>query len=201
MTIQSGEPHVTHLLSYVLASADMYYTEMERRDVFLSCDEQGNFCMWGKTADGEPSTKIDLFQIFLEYALYCCSWASAEDTLCNMQGFGECLGRSLAKQLENNSLPSTSRRSASQILKYLFETVDTHPFVENVGAGVRVIVTDYPLEKAAKRSGIWNVELAHSGINAMCRSLMRCLHPGFAVSSSSDAHSEFTFTILMPRYA
>jgi len=201
MTIQPGEPHMTRLLSYALASADMYYAEMERRDIFLSCNEQGNFIIWGKTADGEPSTKIDLFQIFLEYALYCCSWASAEDTFCNMQGFGERLGRSLAKQLENDILLSISRKSAGQILKNVFETVDTHPSVENVDAGLRVIVTDYPLEKAAKRSGLWDVELAHCGINAMCQSLIRCTNPSLFVSPSSDAHSEFTFTILMPTYA
>jgi hypothetical protein len=200
MTIQPDEPHVTRLLSYALASADMYYTEMERRDIFLSCDQQGRFCIWGKTADGEPSTRIDLFQIFLEYALYCCSWASAEDILCNMQAFGERLGRSLAKQLENNIRPSISHRSASQILKYIFETVDTHPFVENVDAGVCVIVMDSPLKKAAKRSGLWNIELARSGINSMCQNLIRCLNPSFVVSVSSDVHSEFAFTILMPAY-
>ena len=201
MTIQPDEPHVTRLLSYVLASADMYYAEMERRDIFLSCDKQGKFCIWGKTADGEPSTRIDLFQIFLEYALYCCSWASVEDILCNMQGFGERLGRSLAKQLENDIQLSLSYKSACQVLKNIFETVDTHPSVETVDAGARVIVTDYPLEKAAKRSGLWNVELARAGINSMCQSLIRCLNPSFVVSASSGAHSEFTFTILTPSYA
>jgi hypothetical protein len=178
----------------------MYYTEMERRDIFLSGDEQGTFCIWGKTVDGEPSTKIDLFQIFLEYALYCCTRANAEETLCNMREFGERLGRSLAEQFGNNSQLSLSYKSACQILKNVFETVDTHPFVETVDAGVRVIVTDYPLEKAAKRSGLWNVELARAGINSMCQSLIRCLNPSFVVSATSGAHSEFTFTILTPRY-
>lgn len=198
MTIQPDEPHVTRLLSYALASADMYYAEMERRDIFLSGDEQGTFCIWGKTVDAELSTKIDLFQIFLEYALYCCTWANAEETLCNMRNFGERLGRSLAKQLESDIL--LLPKSASQILKNVFETVDTHPFVETVDAGVRVIVTDSPLEKAAKRSGLWNIELARAGINSMCQSLIRCLNPSFVVSASSGAPSEFTFTILTPRY-
>ena len=201
MTIQPVEPHETRLLSYVIASADMYYAEMERRDVFLSCDEQGNFHIWGKVTDGEPSTSIDVFEIFLEYALYCCSWAGTDEALHNMQDFGEHLGRSLAKHLENNILLSLSHNSASQILRYIFETVDAHPAVENVDVGVRVIVTDYPLEKAAKRSGLWNVELAHCGINSMCQSLIRCINPHLAVRASSDAFSEFIFTILTPSYA
>ena len=201
MTIQSVEPHVTRLLSYVIASADMYYAEMEQRDVFLSCDEQGNFCIGGKMADGEPSTTIDLFEIFLEYALYCCSWAGGEEALYNMQDFGERFGRSLAKQLENNVLLFKSRNSASYILRYIFETVDSHPAVENVDAGVRVIITDYPLEEAAKRSGLWNIELAHYGINSMCQSLIRCLNPGVSLKTSSDTRSEFIFTILTPSFA
>lgn len=201
MTVQAAGPHVTSLLSYVIASADMYYAEMERRDIFLSCDEQGDFRIWGKVADGEPSTSIDVFEIFLEYALYCCSWSGTEETLYNMHDFGERLGRSLAKQLKNNILLSLSHNSVSQILRHIFETVDAHPSVENVDAGVRVIVTDYPLEKAAKRSGLWNVELAHCGINSMCESLICCINPRLTVNASSDERSEFIFTILTPSYA
>jgi hypothetical protein len=201
MTTQPAELHVTGLLSYVIASADMFYAEMERRDVFLSCNEQGGFRIWGKMTDGEPSTTIDLFEIFLEYALYCCSCADTKETLHNMQDFGERLGRSLAKQFENNFWLSILHNSASQILKIIFETVDAHPSLENVDAGVRIIVADYPLEKAAKRSGLWNVELAHCGINSMCESLVRCINPGLGLSASSDARSEFIFTILTPSYA
>jgi hypothetical protein len=201
MITQPAELHVTGLLSYVIASADMYYAEMERRDVFLGCNEQGSFRIWGKMTDGEQSTSIDVFEIFLEYALYCGSWADTEETLHNMQDFGERLGRSLAKQLENNILLSSLRNSACQMLKYILDTVDAHPCVEDVDAGVRVIIMDYPLEKAAKRSGLWNVELAHCGINSMCESLIRCMNPRLAVRASSDERSEFIFTILTPSYA
>jgi hypothetical protein len=198
MTTQSGEPYVTCLLSYVIASADMYYAEMEKRGVFLSCDEHGNFHIVGRSVDGDPSTTIDLFEIFLEYALSCCSWADKEETLFNMQDFGERLSRSLVKQLENNAMLSKSRSSVSYILKYIFETVDAHPVVENIDSGLRFIISDYPLEKAAERSGLRDVELAHHGINCMCQSLVRCINPRLTLSASSDVRSEFIFTILTP---
>jgi hypothetical protein len=198
MTTRPGEPYVTCLLSYVIASADMYYAEMEKRDVFLSCDEQGNFHIVGKSVDGDPSATIDLFEIFLEYALSCCSWADKEETLFNMQDFGERLSRSLVKQLENSVMLSKSRSSVSHILRYIFETVDAHPIVENIDSGVRFIISDYPLEKAAERSGLRDVELAHYGINCMCQSLVRCINPKLSLRASSDARSEFIFTILTP---
>ena len=201
MTIQLAESHQTRLLSYVIASADMYYTEMEQCDVFLSCNEQGGLRIWGQTAYGEPPITIDLFEIFLEYALYCCSCTDREETLSNMKNFGERLGRSLANQLQNDIVLSRSCTSASQILKHILETVDAHPSVESDDTGVRVIVADYPLEKAAKRSGLLNIELAHHGVNSLCQCLIHCIDPHLAVNASSDAHSEFIFTILTPSYA
>lgn len=201
MKDQLAEPHMILLRSYVLASADMYYVEMGRRNVFLSCNEQGDFRILGKWVDGNPSATTDLFEIFLEYALYCCSWADKEETLFYMHDFGERLGTSLAKQIKNNILLSPSRKSASQILKYILETVDAHPSVEKIDTGVQVVITDYPLEKAAKRSGLRNVELAHYGINSMCECLIHCINPHLVVNTSSDECSEFIFTILMPSYA
>lgn len=201
MTIQFSESHPTRLLSYVIASADMYYTEMDRCDVFLSCNEQGSLRIWGQTACGEPPITLDLFEIFLEYALYCCSCADREEALSAMQNFGERLGSLLAHELEHTILLSRSCTSASQILKYILDTVDAHPCVEREDSGARVIVPDCPLEKAAKRSGLWNIELAHHGINSMCQCLIRYINPHLAVSAASDAHSEFIFTILTPSYA
>ncbi len=201
MTTQPAKPHVTRLLSYVIASADMYYAETEQRVVFLSYDEQGCFRIGGKMVDGELSTEIDIFEIFLEYALTCRSWAGGEEALYNMQDFGERFGRSLAEQLKRDRLPFKPRHSLSYILKHIFETVDAHPSVENVDAGVRIVIPDYPLEKAAKHSGLGNIELAHYGINSMCRSLICHLNPGASLSTSSDTCPEFVFTILTPVFA
>lgn len=201
MTIQPAEPHVTRLLSYVIASADMYYTEMEVRDVFLSSSEQGGFRIWGKMAHGDASTAIDLFQIFLEYALHCCSLAGIEEPLLNMQDFGERLGRSLAKQLKSNTLPCISDNPAVRILKYIFETIDAHPSVENTDAGVRVAIPAYSLEKAAQCSGLCHIELAHCGINSMCASLIHGINPDLVLRASTEARCEFVFTIMSPSFA
>ena len=92
MTTRPAKPHMTRLLSYVIASADMYYAETEQRVVFLSYDEQGCFRIGGKMVDEELSTEIDIFEIFLEYALTCRSWAGGEEALYNMQDFGERFG-------------------------------------------------------------------------------------------------------------
>jgi hypothetical protein len=202
MTTQPAELHTTYLLRYVIASADMYYAEMEQRDVFLSCDEHGNFRFWGEIKNGGPSTTIDLFEIFLEYGLYCCSWSGTEEAFYNMQNFGERLGKCLAKHLKDTIPSYMSENAAIAALKRIFETMDVSPSVEKyIGGEVCFTITDFPLEKAARRSGLQTVELARHGINALCQSMMQGITPHLVMSASSDARSEFIFKILVPNFA
>lgn len=199
MTNQYSEPHTAHLFRYVIASADMYYSEMEQRDVFLASDEQGNFRIWGETAEGS-STEIDLCEIFLEYALYCYTWCSTAEAFYHMQDFGEHIGQSLAKYL-GNPPPLISENPMAGALECVFKTMDVCLTIEHCESEVRFIATSCPLEKAAERSGLRNVELAHYGINTMCQSLIHAMNPDLTLSASPETGREFIFTILMPAAA
>jgi len=201
MTTQPVSQDVTYLLRYTIASADMYYTELEQRNVFLYCDGQGNSRIWGEIANGGSSTTIELFEMFLEYALYCCSWADRAETLYYMQNFGERLGVSLAKHLEDIVPLSLSEDLVLQSLQCIFKAEHAAFSIEHVDVGTRFVVSDTPLEKTAQRSGLHNVEFARHGINAMCRSLVHGIDPTLALNTSFDTHSEFIFTILTPSFA
>ncbi len=198
MTIRNFEPHTVRLCQYVIASADMYYTELEQRDVFLKHDGRGNIHIWGEIVGRGPSTKVDLCEIFLEYGLYCCSWCSMAEALYHMQDFGEQLGCSLAKYLTENSHLLTSPDPTVRALEHIFETMGACFSTEHSGSGTQLVVTDCPLEKTAERSGLRTIELAHHGINAMCRSLIRAMNPNLDLAISAPDSPEFIFTIVMP---
>ena len=198
MTTKYFEPSAVHLFRYVLASADMYYSEVEERDVFIGNDELGNFGIWGVTADGCPSTKINLCEIFLEYGMYCCSWCSAAERLYHMQNFGEKLGHAVAQYLRENPPLLAGENQAVRALEDVFETIGACFSAKYSGAEVRFMVTDCRLENTSKRSGLPNVELAHHGINAMCRSLILDINPDVTVNVSSDIRPEFILTITDP---
>jgi len=199
MTTQVAESHVTHLCRYAIASSDMYYAEMEQRDVFLYYDEQGNFHICGEMADEGSSNSVDLFEIFLEYGLYCCTWCDMGEALYHMQNFGDGIGKSLATHLRDIIPSHELEDSASQLLKHIFETLDVSLSMENIGSEVRLSIADYPLTKAAKHSGLRNVELAHHGINSMCQSLVHGINPNIDLNASCDTCSEFIFTISASR--
>ena len=132
----------------------MYYAETEQRVVFLSYDER-EYCVLGAGwFDEELSTVINM-SILLEYALTCRSWAGGEEALYRCAGIWKTSLSRLQEQLESDCLPlDNSPTSVSHILKHIFETVDCHPSVENVDTASSIVITDYPLEKAAKRSGL-----------------------------------------------
>ena len=198
MTIQYYEPHTAHLCQYVIASADMYFCEMEQRDVFLGNDKYGNLTLWGEIAGRGPSTKIDLCEIFLEYGLYCCSWCSMAETLYHMRDFGEQIGRSLAKYLTENPSLLAPENPAVRALEHTIEMMGARFSAEHSGTETRLIVTDCPLAKTAERSGLRNIELARHGINSMCKSLIHAMDPNLNLSTSSPDQPEFIFTISMP---
>ena len=198
MTTKYNEPSAVHLFRYTLASADMYYSEVEERDVFIGNDEQGNFGIWGETVDGDPSTKINLCEIFLEYGLYCCSWCGMAERLYHMQSFGEQLGHAVAQYLRENPSLLVGENPAICALEHVFETIGACFSATYSETEVRFMVTDCPLENASKRSGLPNVELAHHGINSMCRCLILDINPEVTVNASSEIRPEFILTIKDP---
>jgi hypothetical protein len=175
-----------HVFRYALASADMYYSEVEQRDVFLGRDGQGKFGIWGETARAGPSTKVDLCEVFLEYAMYCCSWCNMAERQYLMQDFGERLGHTLARYLKQNPALLESTNPAIRGLEIVFETAGACFSSQPTEEGVCFRVTECPLEDTSKSSGLPNVELALHGINSMCRSVILDINPDAAVNVSSD---------------
>ena len=201
MSTEHAKSHVTHLFRYSITSADMYYTELGLRDVILRTDEQGNFHIQGETVGGDASTAIELCQIFLEYAMYCCAWCDLDEALYHMQNFAQHIGHSTGEFLKENTCLFKLDNPTDRALEHLFQTMNARISIQYSGAIEHFIVIDCPLEKAAERSGLRNTELAHHGINIMCQSMIQAINPKVTMETSPKVHPEFAFTILQPAFA
>ena len=187
--------HVTRLCRYTIASADMYFSEMEQRDVCVCGDVEGGLCIWAEASGQGPGTRIDLSQIFLEYALYCRSWCNSAEAHYHMHGFGEQLGSALAGFIGEMARFKATGNHAVPALKLVLDAMHACHKIEPAGPESDLIMVDCPLETAARHSGLGDVELAHHGINIMCQSLMRAMNPSLLVSTSEADSPEFIFTI------
>ncbi len=198
MTTCPTEPRVTRLCRYTIASADMYFSEMEQRDVFVCGDAEQGLRIWGEVSGAGPATAIELSQAFLEYALYCCSWCSSAEAHYHMHSFGEQLGASLAKYL-SDIIPFRSTANPAMVaLNLVLEAMNACHSVEPAGPESDLILVDCALQTAARHSGLTDVQLAHHGINAMCQSLLNSLNPKLAVSTSPDDRPDFVFVVTLP---
>ncbi len=195
MTFPRFEVSAVPLCQYTLASMDMYYAELEQRQVFIGSDENRHVKIWAERANGGPSKKAELCRIFLEYSLYCNSWCNPAEAHYHMQRFGEKLGKHLANYLRQNPGAVTGDNPAVGALECLFGSIGACYSLDYVEAGMRFLVTQCPLEHAAKDLGIPSVELARHGINAMCRRMLLDMSPGATVSTAPEFSPQFMFTI------
>ena len=184
-----------HIFHYIIASADMYYTEEGQCDVFLGRDEYGRIHIWGQTANTDSSTRIELCQVFLEYGLYCSAWCTAAEAHYHMQNFGERLGHGLAKYMRNCPDLLGSDNPALYALEQIFESIGADFSTDYLSEGVQLRMARCPVQEAAKHSGMRHVDLARDGMSAMCRSLVLDMNPHSIVDTSPDSSSEFIVTI------
>ena len=152
MMMQVSEQRITRLCRYCIASADMYYCEVDQREVCVCNDPAKGLRIWGEIPGEGAITSVTLCQIFLEYAMYCQTWRDSSQAHCAMQKFGECLGAALARYVQDNiSLEQTTNRGA-YALECVLKSMNAHFTIEQVGPELHFVVTGCQLQETAEQT-------------------------------------------------
>jgi hypothetical protein len=195
MSDNKSQPRVNRIYRYSIASSDMYYTELEQRDVFVSDDADKGFQIWGQIAGGRPETSVCLCQMLLEYAMYCHSWSSMSEAIFNMRTFGEQLGVALAKFIQETPPVEIGPNAGACSLMCLWEAMNIQFTVEQVGPEMHFFFANCPLEEVAQRNGLRDVDLALYGVNALCQTLIRIVDPQMEILTPLEARQHFVFAV------
>jgi hypothetical protein len=185
----------TYLCRYSIASSDMYYTELEQRNVYAQDDPVQGFRIWGETSAGGPASAVELCQMFLEYAMYSRSWSRPDEAIYNMQWFGTRLGEALAKFFKENPPAATGSSPGTCALMCLLESLRVQLSVEQVGPELHFIFAECPLVEIARRTGLHEVDLALYGVNALCQSLVSAIDPQLVLRTPLEASDHFVFSV------
>jgi hypothetical protein len=105
-----------------------------------------------------------------------------------MRAFGEQIGLVLGRHLKDSPLLETFTSPAARALKCLLESMNARFTVEWIDNELRFAVDGCPIYKIAELTGLREVELAHYGFDAMCRSLVYALDPYLSLSTSLETH-------------
>lgn len=183
---------------YVLASADMYYSEEGQRDIYVYDDPMQGLRIWGETTNGGAATSIGLCQIFLEYALFCQTLHHPEQSHADMRSFAENLGARLADYIMKTLPLHDTPDPGACALESILEAIHAHLTIEHMGPELRFVVAGCPLLDASKHTGLTRIELAQFGFNVMCQSLIHFLDPDLLLDVSPGNQSGQVFTLIQP---
>lgn len=164
-----------HLCTYSIASGDMYYSEMERRDIYAWEDAQLGFRVWGEIHGLGPATAVDLCQMMLEYAMYLRSWCSPAEAEFNMKDFGERIGLALVKLFKETPPVRMQDNPAACALLCVLESMKAQLTIQQVGPELHFMLAQCPLEEVAQKTGLREVELAHIGVNSLVQTVVHVI--------------------------
>jgi hypothetical protein len=195
MSNEIAQPRVSRLYRYNIASFDMYYTELEQRDVYVRDDPVKGFQIWGQIVGAGAHTSVDLCQMFLEYAMYCRSWCNPGEAIYNMRAFGEHLGVALAKFIQETPPAEMNQNAGACSLMCLWESMNIQFTVEHVGSEMHFLFATCPLLETAQRTGLHEVELALYGVNSMCQAMIHAIDPQLEILTPLEARPNFVFSV------
>jgi hypothetical protein len=185
----------TLICRYPIASADMYYSEVGQRDVFVRDDLQHGFQIWGELTGAGEDTSIPLCEIFLEYAMLCQTGFEENEAYARMESFGSGLGQAVAMYMLDNIFIEGIPNPGVCAMECILETLKVDFTIHQIGPELRFIICDCPFERTAAQTGLPQSELAHAGLNAMCQGLLEVIQPELPVASPVDERYDHIFAI------
>jgi hypothetical protein len=183
--------HDQPIFSYVIASADMRYIELGKRNVYLRKSPKRGWVFRGEIPDCGADCFIDLSEIFLEYAMSC--EGCRDDSEASEEAIR--LGKHLGEKLVSSLSPDTSIFSTLEVLSSQFKIIlnSMHSvYTEDAKANFLEYSLDCcPLRECAQSTGFGrNVEIAHLSVVALCKSLVDKLAPEWQLIQPSEQEAD-----------
>jgi formate transporter len=190
-----SENHGLPLCSYVIASGDMFYSEVNQRVIYVRNDPVSGFRLWGEVPDLGAASHADLGQVLLEYSLTCEASGDLPQAYRQMDTFAKRLGETLAITIIETLPAKSSTHRAYSALECVLDSMDVSFTVQEVEGQLDYALEDCPLCSTAERTGIRQVRLAHHGLNALCQSMIDAIDSSLDVKVPVGPRSDHVFSM------
>lgn len=200
MIYDNSQSLATPIGSFVIASADMYYSEQNRRIVYVQDDPESGFHIWGEIPDIGSVSSVNLCELVLEYALTCRALGDLSVAQYNMGAFAQKLGQALANYLIDR-IPDELENACVCAMECVIESMKVGFAMEQVSGELRFVLEECPLHETAIRTGFTGEDLAHYGIQVLCETLVQAFDPRLSISIPLEEDVQHVFTITLPVYA
>ena len=178
MASQADQTQDTHLLSFVIASADMRYVEVNERDVYLRRDPERGLIVRGEMTGCGPACYIDLNQILLDHALSCegCKGhVIAEKTA---EHFGRRFAKALVTALDVEAMDVAPADRLAAVYECVLRSMTVTFEVERRAGALRYDLAFSPLHQAAEGRALnLGLPMARWTFVTLCESIAETLAP------------------------
>ena len=189
------------LLSYVVASSDMRYIEINKRDVYLQDDPNLGLVVRGEVPECGPECNVNLSQMFLEYSMSCVDCRDHKATTRHIDQFGQHLGEKLIAGLQELAPVAAGPGGVSEVFDIVLNSMGADFHKDLAVDSLQYDLARCPIHMAAEGSGLtrW-IAAAHGAFVALCNEILDELAPDWKLVLPVKAETEEPLeTILIAR--
>jgi hypothetical protein len=184
-------PTDSPLYTYVIASGDMRYIEINQRHLYLRRDPNLGLILRGELPGCGAGCYADLSQVMLEYAMTCEGCKSPQEAAEYVANFGKRLGEILAQQLSTELTATTAEERLPAAIELLLKSMLV-PFTYQRSPQRLAYTLEYcPLCETGSTSGMGReLVMARHGFAALCINLVALLAPEWQVVTPTGQTAE-----------
>jgi hypothetical protein len=181
----------SQLLSYVIASSDMRYIEVNRRNVYLHHDLELGLVIRGEIPGTLPSCDAGLAFMLLEYAMSCQDCKDRPMTAAAVDRFGERLGQALIDKTQPYIVETTPTDRLIRTFEILLRSMGSRYTLHLAPDEIYFTLADCPLHAAAGQTALnLQVAMAHRAFVALCDVALATLAPDWVRLKPAERETE-----------
>lgn len=180
MILKNLRVRESSLFTYVIGSADVWFSGVNERTLYLRNDPDLGPVVRGEICDLGPDCHANLGQVLLEYALSCEGCQVQDKSSELLVCLGERLGTIFAKKLYQDqdlvNLPILERVCGA--FDFILQSMDLEFRMVQTADGIRYDLNCCPLVETAQQTGLLQgLVTARRGFIAICESMLALLAP------------------------
>lgn len=180
-----------HLLSYIIASSDMRYIQINEREVYLRHDPDLGLVIRGEVPGTGPDLNANLSYMLLEFSMSCEDCRDRIMTAESAERFGEHLGQVFIAKLYQEAPEVFTADQLAGAFEIILNSMGVAFKKELTDKQLRYDLARSPLHEAAGKTGlVLQVAMAQRAFVAMCKSILRVMALDWTLAQPTEPESE-----------
>jgi hypothetical protein len=180
-----------HLLSYIIASSDMRYIQINEREVYLRHDPDLGLVIQGEVPGTGADLNANLSYMLLEFSMSCEDCQDRVMTAESAERFGEHLGQVFIDRLYQETPEVYTADQLARAFDIILNSMGVGFTKELTDEYLRYALAHSPLHEAAGKTGlVLQVAMAQRAFVAMCKSILHVMAMDWRLAQPIEPESE-----------